>query len=420
MIAGYSFNDFAVAKRDDLFMSGLCCDDGQDKVLLISFDLQALDEFFIREMREKCGALLNIPQEAVMLTCTHNHSGPQTICEAGHEADLHTEYMKFLGDAILEETAGLSGKFVEVDLYFYSSKIDANTNRRYVSPDNYASFLPYCNFMRELADGFADKEFGSLFFRDKKSGEICYGIGNYAAHPLAGHAPALGGKVISADFPGAFRNYVTGETGVEVMFISGALGDMVPKGDELGSDSVEKMGIALGKEFIRSMIGATRAPDRFKVDDPKVGAIIRKLTVPLRKKFRNNPATMPKHYLGSDVHELEVQCIAIGDICFVGMPGEVCAELGQEVKWHSPFRRTFIAFVATAYIDYVCPGNFLVSGGYEGRMHHFSARNSIDLVKCAVDAAYELRDMMYPAPGDEPYPDYLDSGLVNLYPGKNS
>ena len=35
-LAGYSLNDISVAKLDDLFMTGLCMDDGERKVLLVS------------------------------------------------------------------------------------------------------------------------------------------------------------------------------------------------------------------------------------------------------------------------------------------------------------------------------------------------------------------------------------------------
>ena len=110
---------------------------------------------------------------------------------------------------------------------------------------------------------------------------------------------------------------------------------------------------------------------------------------------------------------LEIQCLSVGDVCFVGVPGELCAELGQEIKWHSPFRRTFIAYNATAYFSYIVPANFMVSGGYEGSSQRFSARGSLQLVNTAVDAMFELRESLYPSEG-EPYPDGLCLPLVDI------
>ena len=120
--------------------------------------------------------------------------------------------------------------------------------------------------------------------------------------------------------------------------------------------------------------------------------------MPLRPFYRNNPNLLPERDLGKDEIELEIQCISIGDVCFVGVPGEWCAELGAEVKWHSAFRKSFIAFGATGYQDYMCPGNFLLQGGYEAKKQHFPPRYSIAMVKTAVDATYDLQESIYGSP----------------------
>jgi hypothetical protein len=56
----------------------------------------------------------------------------------------------------------------------------------------------------------------------------------------------------------------------------------------------------------------------------------------------------------------------------------------------------------------MCPGNLLRQGGYEARKHHFPPRYSIAMVKTAVDATYELQDMVYPLPPGQEERDYLD------------
>ena len=330
-----------------------------------------------------------------MLICTHTHGGPQTNAEAMYDDHVNWPYLNKLEAAILEECKLLPEKLQEVDTFFYSIKADENLNRRVVMADNYACFLPHRAELRRLADGFTDQELGSLFFLKPGTRFPVLVIGNYAAHPLAGHAIGTGGRRISADYPGAFCDYVKQETGGEGMFVSGACGDLIPKEDELGTDAFRSMGIRLGKGVLRSILDATRNPGRFQMKSPKVGAMSKSLRVPLRTLYRNNPAVLPTHYLGSDTIDLEMQCLSIGEVCFVGVPGELCAELGAEIKWHSPFRKAFIAFNSTAYQDYICPANFLLQGGYEARKHHFSPRHSIDLVKTAVDAMFDLHDELY-------------------------
>lgn len=211
--------------------------------------------------------------------------------------------------------------------------------------------------------------------------------------------------------PGFFRDYITSGTGAEAMFINGAAGDMVPKEDEMGIDGARKTGIPIAKETIVGVIDIKRNPARMQFDSPKIGGDIRTFTTPIRKQYIGH---IPPEYANKTDVTLEDQTLAIGDICFVGVPGEVCAELGQEIKWHSPFRRAFIAYYSTADFSYITPGNFLVSGGYEGLAQQFSARGGLLMVNTAVDAMYDLREKLYPSDGDEPYPDYLEHSLVNL------
>ncbi len=410
-VAGYGLYQKSVTKSDDLYMCGLCVDDGNNRILIISFDLLGLDHWYSSKIRAKCAEILHIPVSSVMLSCTHTHSGPESRTLGREPAMLNREYLANLETMVCEEVAGLKD-FRECKTAFYSIQCDENRNRRYVTADNCASFLPHRKEMTRIADGFADKELGAVYFLGK-NGEPIYAIGNYAAHPLAGHAPGIGGLRISADYPGAFRNYITSETGAEAMFISGAAGDMVPKDDELGMDSVQRMGINLAKAAIMGIIDAQRNPARFIFKDPKVGSCSKSFTSPIRRKYRGH---LPEEYNASDTVTLEIQCVSIGDVCFVGVPGELCAELGQEIKWHSPFRRTLLAYCSTAYFGYICPANFIVSGGYEGDCHFFSARDSITLLKTAVDAMFELRDSVFPddAKREEPYPDFLNPPLINI------
>ncbi|MBR2873945.1 MAG: hypothetical protein IKB99_10655, partial [Lentisphaeria bacterium] len=76
---------------------------------------------------------------------------------------------------------------------------------------------------------------------------------------------------------------------------------------------------------------------------------------------------------------------------FVGVPGEVLAELGQEIKWHSPFRKTFILYDSTAYFDYICHGNAFISGGYEAWSQLCDSRGGLQMVNAAVDGLYALK-----------------------------
>lgn len=409
-LAGYGPEDVSVKKQDDLYMSGLVADDGKDRIAVVSFDLLGLDGWYSRRVRERCAKILGIGPEAVLFTCTHTHLGPETRTRSDGKGQINTAYLAMLEEALAEEFENLAD-FRACDVYFYSRKIDENRNRRYVTGCNEASFTPYRHEVVPIAEEYADKEFGELVFTEPGTRTPIYVIGNYAAHPLAGHAPGIGGLRISADFPGVFRNYVTEETGAGCMYISGASGDLVPKGDELGMKAVEETGYALGKAAVGGILDSTRNAGRFLLKEAKVGAVSKTVRVPFRRSMAKR---RPHAYDGMDAVDLEIQVVSIGDICLIGVPGELVCELGQEMKWHSPFRRAFIAYNSTGYMSYLCSVNMVIAGGYEGKSQYMTSRCGLMLVNTAVDAMFELRERLYPQEDGDCYPDNVVSALVNI------
>ena len=211
--------------------------------------------------------------------------------------------------------------------------------------------------MERIADGICDKELGGLCFFDKTSHKPVYVIGNYAAHPLAGHCPGIGGHRISADYPGAFREYIEAEVGAGCMFISGAAGDMVPRGHETGVAAIRRVGQALAQAAIDSMVLARRDANSFKLKNESLQCGIRKVTV----KVRPGHALQPD-YTGRSTVDLEMQLVSLG-ICLVGRVN--CWLNWTEIKWHSPFRENLYSLLPDRILQLSVPRNALVSGGYE-------------------------------------------------------
>lgn len=393
-VAGYGIDDVSVAKLDDLYLSALALDNGQKKIVIISYDLLGLDEKWIKAVRAEAAAVFGGEESDCILSCTHTHSGPNTRTSASCPEILETEYLEKLKQQTLETIREIFAKeFIGVSVYFYSGTCDENRNRRYIGPENRCSFLPHRRDMERLADGICDKEIGGLCFINEKTRQPEYVIGNYAAHPLAGHAPGLGGHRISADFPGVFRQYIQSETGAGCMFISGAAGDMVPHGDETGAEAIRKVGKNLASAAIAGIIIATRNPECFKLTDESLQSCIE--TRKYHVRDHKIPALDP-YYQGKSEVELDIQLVSIGDVCLIGVPGELVAELGLEMKWHSPFRKTFILYCSTAYFRYLCHGNALVSGGYEGRSQLLNSHGGLNLVVSAMEGAYKLYERTFP------------------------
>ena len=172
-LAGYGLDYRSKEKLDNLYASGLCMDDGKEKVLLISFDLLGLDEWYIKDLRQKCAELLDVPVSAVMFSCTHTHTGPETRTLAAAPQQLNKPYLEELQKIVLQAVRELR-PFQECRARFYASLCDENRNRRYTSGDNHASFTPHRREFVNARNGITDQELGVLWFADPQSGDPIY------------------------------------------------------------------------------------------------------------------------------------------------------------------------------------------------------------------------------------------------------
>ncbi len=422
LIAGYGPNDVSVRKFDDLQLHGLALDDGGSRVMILAFDLLGMDADIIRRIRSACAARLGVKPENVLVTCTHTHGGPHARLYSGRRdygkadnpyarpTEIDAEYVAFLEKttAAAVENLAKNGSWRECQIGFYSSHCDENRNRRYTTVENCASFNAHRRALHKLTTGIADKELGTVVLLDAAKFEPLYVIGNYAAHPLASHAPGLGGYTITADYPGFYRRYIERNVGASAMFISGACGDLVPKDDELGENGARRVGENLAMASIAGICDVRRNATRFVLDKPRLGAKIVTMESRLRAPYRK--------MFGRDTVSMELHLLSIGDIAFVGVPGEIVNELGLEIKWHSPFKRTFIAYCSTDYFGYMSPANMVAAGGYEPQNQRYASRDTLKLVATVRDGLFDLRDAIFPedGKGDDPYPDNLALPLVNL------
>jgi len=415
-LAGYGVNDVSVARHDTLYASGLCLDDGSNRVLLISLDLIGMDYPEIKALRKRLSAVVGAEEKAIMISCTHNHEGPHSRAYGSsvknaldHVADaVDGGYLGFLFTRVEEAAREMAAReWGEYEVGFHSSVCRENRNRRYTTPDNHASFNAHRPVLHAVTTGVADPEVGTVVLLDADN-KPKYVVGNWSAHALTAHSPGLGGLRISSDFPGFYRRYIESETGAKAMFVQGAAGDLVTKDDEYGLAAAKRVGEAVAMQSIFGIISIARCHDRFVLKKPRVGAEIRSFDMRLRKKWRD--------ISGNATQTFDVQALAVGDVCFIGVPGEVVNELGLEIKWNSPFARTFIAYLATGYYGYIVPANLMAAGGYEARNQCMFSLDTLKIVSAAQDAAVALRRRIFPEDdtGDDPYPDGLDAPIVNV------
>lgn len=392
-LGGYGNGIVSVAIHDDLYLKGLCMDDGNKKVLMLSYDLVGIDMPDLKHIRDIVKEELGLPPEDVVISCTHNHSGPHSRWE--RTTPLNERYMKELFQWTREAVCELKeAQFREVAVYFYGKHCKENINRRVVAlEDNTAKALPSFKELMPFADGITDDEVGVIAFYDETKPGFTDVLVNFAAHPLASHCPLQmkAGNTITADFPGELRKYVEENTGADCIYVTGAAGDMFPKEFEQGFDAARKMGINLAKAVVESMANMRRNRERFAIKEPVLNTKMVDVTLHLRcNEEKKTSYAIRKDGMESCPEGLHF--LTIGkDVCFVGVPGELLAEVGLMMKWCSPFRKTFILYNSTDYVGYLCHPNVYVSKGFEYNGALFHSLTGFKLLQSAVKNMYELR-----------------------------
>jgi len=148
---------------------------------------------------------------------------------------------------------------------------------------------------------------------------------------------------------------------------------------------------------MQNFCDAIRHPEHYRIENPKIRTSMEIIPLDFREdKIRNND--LPALYKGQTVMQARVHLFAIGDICFVGVPGELLNELGQEIKWHSPFKKAFIFYNSTSYLSYICHANSFFPGGYEQRTSMIKPYEGLKLVVATIDGMRKLH---------EPFPEEL-------------
>jgi len=97
-----------------------------------------------------------------------------------------------------------------------------------------------------------------------------------------------------------------------------------------------------------------------------------------------------------EARRMRLQVIRLGDLALVGIPGELFARLGLEIRRRSPFRHTCIIGLANAYLGYIPDRKAYADGGYQTWAAWQSAME-VGTGEAIVDKAVAMLDELYDA-----------------------
>jgi hypothetical protein len=402
--------------HDDLFARALVLANEASAVALISLDVLALPDEFVKCVRKSIHASTGIHPDSVMIASTHTHAGPVTITTFFNpEESVNTNYMDSLSLAIDEAVMTAWRKRFPARIGVGAGRVEGiGVNRR--SPDQRP----------------VDEEIGIIKVEDE-GGRVRAVFVNYACHPTVLGSNNL---LVTGDFPNFAIERIEESIGPDsfAMFVNGTQGNIsMGHSSELSAIGVITPGRTFehAAELGHLLADATLAalPDIATDDAPTLGALSMRVNLPLkhyppleetdkilreadeqlaslsgngappdqlmRAKTNRLYASITNFYarealaLPNGHLPIELQGLRIGETAFVAVPAEVFVEIGLRLKGLAA-HKTFVVGLANGYIGYLPTREAYEAGGYEVVSAKCAAEAEETLIKNALELEEQL------------------------------
>jgi len=419
-MAGYYHDRKADDILDDLFATALVLSSGATAAAIVVCDLIGLDRTVTRQARELTEQRTQIPASQIIISCTHTHTGPVTTARRTFAMRPDDAYLDILPRKIADAVQLAFRRRQAASLQAGRGHVESIAfNRRYWMKDgSLRTNPPFQSPEMDRPAGPIDPELGILLLRDAR-GEPLALVSNYALH-----ADEVGGTAFCADYQGVESRLLKQAlgTGCVVLCPNGCCGDINhfdtsrPGAQQRGLVAAERSGTVLAGEVIKQL------PNLAKVRVDGAGAVPlsaancefeAQLRVPSLEDVawaekavngemhgfdRQGLDVVKAHRIleiqaGGLTHiPVEVSAIAIGDVAFVGLPGEVFVEHGLAIKQRSPFPYTFVAELSNDSIGYVPTRVAYDEGGYESNSTPLQPGTGERMVATALELLDELAE----------------------------
>jgi hypothetical protein len=418
-LAGYYEPRGATGVLDEIYSKAMIIEQDGVKVAIVICDLLSLPRQTVVAARKLIEQQTRIAGANVMISATHQHTGPVVARESARdqldggasEAGLrYTELLPALiARSVAEANQNLAPSRVSAAL---GREDNIGFNRRFWMRDGTVSWNPRKQHPDIIKPaGPIDPEVGVLYFDTPQAKPVASFV-NFALHP-----DTTGGTNISADYPGVLSRLLAEYKGVEMLtlFANGACGNINHRNiqwndPQKGVTETRRIGTVLaGAVFkawyslkpvsanglrVRSEIVKLPLPKVADEDVAKAKEVAARLNDPKTTFLEKVKAFQVLDVVArqGEPLEVEVQVIALGDqLAWVSLPGEIFVELGLAIKKVSPFAYTMIVELANGSIGYVPNHSAYAEGNYEV----VSARCAEGSGELLVEAANRMLKAMF-------------------------
>lgn len=396
-MVGYYYPRLAKAVHDPLTAKAVIFDDGKTRAALIACGICHFDRKSVAIIRSNLAGLNIVSPDRIVLCASHTHTGPEInagyikILTRGIGQALRKAYGSMAPAALRRQTANINGLFF--NRRYFMKNGDVATNPGKCNPDVIGPAGPVF------------KEADVLWI-DFETADVSWAIVNVPGHP-----DIVGGEKISADYPYFIEKTLKSRS----RRIAGIIYTNAPCGDinhwdihdpspQRGFKEAKRIGQRIGEAVADEMkqaktvrverittakktirlpyINVTRADikrARSVLQEPYPPGVDFTMEVVEAQKI------MRAARLQGKTRPISITAIGLGSVAFVGMPAELFAELGMEIKRRSPFETTLIHDLAFVQVGYIAPAKAWKEGGYEVASSIFKPGVGEKIVRCALD-----------------------------------
>ena len=359
--------------HDPLFARAIVAQgDSGEKAALLSLDICFLRKDAVDFIRNMIASKIGIRPENIMITVTHTHSGPV----AQLDAPKAKEYLAKAAEAAIIANERLKPTVLSVGRTI-ENRISHNRRLNCIDGTTHMCWEKFEPGFVVEPRGLIDPEVITISIAQE--GQSSGVIVNFGCH-----ATTLTGNnwLYSADYPGYLGEALRKVKGKDYisMFLNGPCGNVTQVDYQVGFPDTYQECQRIGYMLAVSAMEAIQNEQEVESNLVKVSremVSVKRITISeeqlewaktvLKKvelegmppaqadgipdaEYARNWIKM--HRIQNQVDLLEVMVIRIGDLAFVGLPGEMFCEFGLDIKARSPFKNTVVMGMTNDYRAY--------------------------------------------------------------------
>lgn len=371
-MAGYAGRDRGSETiNDPLYAKALVFDNGDIQAAIITTDLIGVEATFVDHIRQIIETATGIPAGNAMISCSHTHFGPEVRASRATSPNnpKNRVYADMLVQQLMTVTQLAQQRLQPARVGVGAGIADrVSYNRHTIRPDGSAQ-TSY-----RLPDANSDLTFGPydstvrVLRVDSAAGEFAASLIHFACHPVTTTDRMY---TISADYPGYAMEMVEQAEGGTCLFGLGCAGNIVP---------IQREG-----RYPR-MIGRTVGGETIKV----LQWIETSAEAKIQIAHQKHSLELKEVIDGKTTEEIDLQCIAVGSIYFIGLPGEIFVEIGFDIVNRAGRENLFVMSMTNGSIGYIPVEIAYKQGGYESNSSRFRPGCGEQITDAAVELLNQI------------------------------